>query len=139
MATRADVDNLKQEWDGSWDIEDAEGFEEYREELLAFRKGQEAEWQARRAAEMAKYAEKIGVPGDLATAESHGHGMAMRDYWMDQAKTNLLYYLGNHVITGGAENRADCRAEIALIVDYIVQAAEASLQAHIALELAKAR
>ena len=49
--TRQDVERLKAEWseDPSYgDIENTEGFEAYREELLAFRKEQEAFWQAER-------------------------------------------------------------------------------------------
>lgn len=39
MKTRKEVDDLKYSWgaDPCWDIETTEGFEEYREELLAYR------------------------------------------------------------------------------------------------------
>lgn len=39
MASAKDIEKLKADWmrDGSWDIEDTEGFEEHREELLKFR------------------------------------------------------------------------------------------------------
>src|ERR1041385_1197549 len=48
--TRAEIDNLKRDWqrDGTWDLEETEGFEEHREELLAFRLEQEARWQRER-------------------------------------------------------------------------------------------
>jgi hypothetical protein len=42
MKTREQVEALKKQWltDGAWDIENTPGFEEYREELLAFRREQ---------------------------------------------------------------------------------------------------
>lgn len=50
---RAEIARLKADWlgDGGWDIEDAEGFEEHREELLAYRKLVEGDRAARRALE----------------------------------------------------------------------------------------
>lgn len=46
--TAEDLQALKDNWfnDPCWDIEDTEGFEEYKEELLTFRKEQEAKWKA---------------------------------------------------------------------------------------------
>lgn len=43
MKTKQDVHALKENWvnDPCWDIENTEGFEEYKEELLEFRKGWE--------------------------------------------------------------------------------------------------
>lgn len=37
MKTKEDLEQLKRSWDGGWDIESTEGFEEYRDELLSFR------------------------------------------------------------------------------------------------------
>ena len=47
--TRQDVEELKEHWlkDPCWNIEDSEGFEEYCEELLAFRMEQEAQLEAK--------------------------------------------------------------------------------------------
>ena len=65
---RQDVERLKAEWseDPSYSgIENAEGFEAYREELLAFRKDQEAAWQAeaeKRLTEMRKKAASKSCP-----------------------------------------------------------------------------
>lgn len=49
MKTRDEVENLKIEWekDPQWEIEETEGFEDYRDELTAFRFEKEAEWQKR--------------------------------------------------------------------------------------------
>ncbi|MFA5937400.1 MAG: hypothetical protein WC822_06020 [Candidatus Paceibacterota bacterium] len=49
MKTRAEVEALKHNWlnDGCWDIEDTEGFEDYKEELKEFRLITEREWQAK--------------------------------------------------------------------------------------------
>jgi len=45
MVIREEIEKLKESWlhDPCWDIEDTEGFEEHREELLAFH----AEWRAK--------------------------------------------------------------------------------------------
>ncbi|PZO26181.1 MAG: hypothetical protein DCE86_14885, partial [Flavobacteriaceae bacterium] len=39
IKTREDIDELKKQWlyDPIWDIEETEGFEEFRDELLAWR------------------------------------------------------------------------------------------------------
>ena len=44
--TYENVEKLKQQWleDPCWDIEDSEGFEAYRDELLEFRLEQEKRW-----------------------------------------------------------------------------------------------
>jgi len=45
MKTRAEVNELKENWqaDPCWDLEDTEGFEDYRKELAAFRLSYEYE------------------------------------------------------------------------------------------------
>lgn len=50
--TKGQIEALKQDWtnDPCWDIEDTEGFEAHRVELLAFRLQKEAEWTAAREA-----------------------------------------------------------------------------------------
>lgn len=51
MKTKQQIDDLIASWRGDrgWDLEDSEGFEEHREELLAFRLKLEAEEDARAA------------------------------------------------------------------------------------------
>lgn len=138
--TRDDVEALKAAWvsDACFDLEDVEGYEAYRDELLAFRQEQEAAWAAQRQAALTEYAAEIGVPGDLTTAEHYRHCMTMREHWMEEARRYLLYYLGK-VVTGDDLNQRECRAEIAMIVDHIVEAVEASVDGEIALEIAKLR
>ena len=55
--TREEVEELKVAWmnDAIWDIEDTEGFEEYREELLAFREAADASGLDRSALEAVFY------------------------------------------------------------------------------------
>ena len=138
--TREEVEELKVAWmnDAIWDIEDTEGFEEYREELLAFRKEKEAEWHARYQAELGVYAREIGVAGKLELAEFYRQSMRHRNDLMDDARDYLKHYLGR-VVGGDGPNQSDCMAEIGGIVDFIVAAAEASCFAHVALELTKAQ
>lgn len=51
--TPEEIDALKTNWakDPCWDIEDTEGFEDHHDELLAFRKEKEAEWEDKRVAQ----------------------------------------------------------------------------------------
>ena len=46
MKTRDEIEKLKSNWmdDPCWDIENTEGFEEYSNELLKFRKMAERNW-----------------------------------------------------------------------------------------------
>jgi hypothetical protein len=59
---REEIDQLKAGWasDPCFDIEDTEGFEDVREELLQFRKDTEAKWGELRMARLNKLAEMIG-------------------------------------------------------------------------------
>jgi len=62
---------LKRDWkrDPCWDIEETEGFEAHRDELLAFRKEQEQIWNAERNCRLQAKSEELGLPGNLALAE----------------------------------------------------------------------
>lgn len=61
--TTEELDALKKNWinDPSWDIEETEGFEEHEEELLAFRKEQELEWQRKEEERIARRARIVTV------------------------------------------------------------------------------
>ena len=56
-----ELEALKRSWkrDPCFDIEDTEGFEEHREELLAYRKEQEALWKEQREAHRKELASKV--------------------------------------------------------------------------------
>lgn len=49
MKTRAEIDELIIAWrdDPAWELEETEGFEDHKDELLAFRLKCEAEWKVR--------------------------------------------------------------------------------------------
>lgn len=72
MATRDEIEKLKESWlkDPCWDIEDTEGFEEHREELLAYHDQMRVQWKSsaekRRAERIKKVEEATGVGGDVA-------------------------------------------------------------------------
>lgn len=69
--TRDDVEKLKRNWeaDPCYDLEDAEGFEEFREELVAHRIKMEQRWEANRLARLDKKAEQLGAPGNRLLAQ----------------------------------------------------------------------
>jgi hypothetical protein len=61
VKTPDEIAELKRQWVAdSWDtpIEDTEGFEVHREELLAWRTEQDAKWEAERAAKVTKILER---------------------------------------------------------------------------------
>lgn len=62
MKTADEIENLKRQWmaDNIWDIENTEGFEAHRAELLAFRLATEAEWAAQRQARLERRATELG-------------------------------------------------------------------------------
>jgi len=66
-----EIQALKNEWenDPCWDIETTEGFEDYREELLAYRLKCEAKWDAEYQEELKAYAAEIGIPENLPLAK----------------------------------------------------------------------
>lgn len=54
--TLEDIEKLKADWlrDSCWDIEDTEGFEAHKEDLLAFRLAMQEKWEGERKEEEAK-------------------------------------------------------------------------------------
>ncbi|SHH06236.1 hypothetical protein [Tepidibacter thalassicus] len=65
---RTDVEKLKKGWldDPCWDIEDTEGFEEYKDELLKFRLEQEKKWEKEieiEEKEIDEKARELGIEG----------------------------------------------------------------------------
>jgi hypothetical protein len=70
MKTQQEIQELKYQWeaDPCWDIEETGGFEEYREELLAYRLRQEIEWATERERQLIKKANELGAPGNTLLA-----------------------------------------------------------------------
>jgi hypothetical protein len=68
---REEVDKLKAVWaaDPCWDIEDTEGFEAHREELIAFRQEVESRIQQEWIRKLETKAIELGVPDNLKLAE----------------------------------------------------------------------
>lgn len=81
MKTKQEIDQLKSDWngDGGWDLEDAEGFEEHREELLAYRKQVEAQRAERRAKEHELAIARLLQPALASLPEKDGRGGLTRD------------------------------------------------------------
>jgi len=76
MPTREQIEKLKASWaaDPCWDIEDTDGFEEYRDELAAF------------AAEREQRCE-----GTLLTARPEGHWVPVGESkWVDMAQVYFV-------------------------------------------------
>jgi len=70
MKTSEEVEELKRQWkhDPIWDIEQTEGFEDHRAELLQFRLECENQWERECFAQLVEKSERIGVPGNTAFA-----------------------------------------------------------------------
>mgnify|MGYP000499881927 CR=1 FL=1 len=75
MKTRAEIDKLILDWreDPCWELEDTEGFEDHRTELLGVRMECEAKWKARAEREHAEARAKLlqpfwtALPQDIRT------------------------------------------------------------------------
>ena len=63
MKTLWDLDDLKEKWlrDPCWDIEDTEGFEDYKAELRAYRINQEELWKAKEYMRVYNQAAALGI------------------------------------------------------------------------------
>jgi len=70
MATQDEIEKLKANWlkDPCWDIEDEDGFEEHREELLKFRKETEFAWQLEEEERIARRARVVEINADITNA-----------------------------------------------------------------------
>ncbi len=69
--TREEIEFLKGQWlaDPDWNIEETEGYELHRDELLEFRKRTEGERLARAEAELKAKLESIGIPDNPKLGE----------------------------------------------------------------------
>jgi hypothetical protein len=68
MATQDEIEQLKKSWkkDPNWDIEDTEGFEEHRDELIAYRKELEIEYQHNEEERIARRARVVEIDTGVA-------------------------------------------------------------------------
>jgi len=95
MKTREDIENLKMNWqkDPIWDIEDTEGFEEYKDELLAYKKECEKEWD-KREKERKKHQAAFPIRNRWDSSQEGWdlieNGMELRDYFAAQALMGSL-------------------------------------------------
>lgn len=71
MATQQEIQDLKHDWwaDPIWDLEETEGFEDHREELLAYRLECEAAWSKRSDERLAAKMAEMGLSDNLALAQ----------------------------------------------------------------------
>ena len=70
MALQSEMQKLKENWlsDPCYDLENVEGFEMWRDELLQFRLETEAMWEAERDFYWQEEAQKMGIPGNVELA-----------------------------------------------------------------------
>lgn len=71
MKSREEVQRLKGQWidDPCWDIEATEGYEDYYDELLAFRQTQERKWSKLEELRLRDLACRYGIPGNMRLAK----------------------------------------------------------------------
>jgi hypothetical protein len=71
MKTKEEVENLKANWrdDPCWNVEDTRGFEEHKDELLAYRVLCESERAEKRRIRLSELSGKLGIPGNTKLTE----------------------------------------------------------------------
>lgn len=71
MPSQEEIEKLKHDWkdDPIWDLEDEEGFENHREELLAFRHQCEQQWAKEHKAKLERLAQDWGMPRNTKFAQ----------------------------------------------------------------------
>ncbi len=92
--TREEVEQLKRSWvrDSCFDLDDCEGFEEYRAELAAFQTEQEGRWKADRRSRFVldgggfAFPQVRGLPLDGRAADC---GMTVRVWLVGQALAGM--------------------------------------------------
>lgn len=99
MKTQEEIEHLKRNWEGDpcWDIEETEGFEEHKEELLAFRLQKEKEWENNRKWQLERKAAELGVAGNIKLAEyvlGLEHTLKQVDKTLDRLCDRVGMYYG---------------------------------------------
>jgi hypothetical protein len=79
--TREELEALKQNWlkDPCWDIEDTPGFEAHVDELLAFRKEQELEWQREEEDRIARRARVVAIETGITDSDIQQNILTFRE------------------------------------------------------------
>lgn len=116
MKTPQEIEDLKRNWlsDPCWDIEDTEGFEEYREELIAFSEQAQKEEQERRNAYYLRLADEYGKPGDL----NLGREVSLLQSKVETNVSVAAEYLAGYLNVSSP----DARSEVRFIIDSIIAA-----------------
>lgn len=127
VKTQEEIDALKRSWasDPCWDIEDSEGFEAHRDELLAFKAEQEAWWEAQRRSRLENLAKEIGKPGDLESAELYEAMKTNAAHFKEKATTLLIHYLRQIAPHWDSDNAA----EIHELADALVESSVCEVMA----------
>ena len=83
-----ELEALKRSWerDPCWDLEDSDGFEEYREELLAFSEERKAHWK-QLAQEAHTKLENMVCPLLSIGIEGYGYCRVEQCAWWNEAET----------------------------------------------------
>jgi predicted HTH transcriptional regulator len=99
MKTREEVEKLKRDWfrDAIWDIEDTEGFEEYRDELKEYSEKCQKAWDEaydKRIAEEKAEAEKLGLYGlylEIKKLKEDNAVLEQAIHYLVNGETNSAY------------------------------------------------
>lgn len=69
--TRDEVERLKMNWlsDPCFQLDTAEGFESYADELARFREYHENRWEKENQERLSRIADSLGIPGNLLLAK----------------------------------------------------------------------
>jgi len=129
MATNDDIAWLKEDWiqDPSYNIEDAPGFEEHRDELRAWRFAFEADYEKLEYEELQMRARKHGRSIDLQQAIEDAHLVERRHR---KAASNTLEELFHAAgLRRSGPGPWDLSSVLDALVDDLVRASEARMEA----------
>lgn len=89
-----EIEALKANWraDPCWDLENTEGFERYKGELLRYRHQMEIDWRDKSQARLIKMANDLDIPGKVVLVEYLERLQAKID--------DLSHKLTNHIDNG---------------------------------------
>ncbi len=117
-----EIEDLKKDWlmIGGWDIENTEGFEDHKEELLIYRGKIELLDKQNRLEDLLKKAYKLNISvEDVELSESLEYRIKDRK---KQAKKLLIHYFG---LCFEGDLKSDHRAEIESVIDLLFDACTA--------------